>query len=103
MRLRLHTPTCPECGEPARGSSDFIPGIALFDGDPRSGRVDYVGETKVLWDGQFNAVDLADPAGTPPGDQHADLTLLPGVPREEQMQVQCRSGHEWITRFDTKE
>lgn len=96
MRLRLHTPTCPECGEPARGSSDFIPGIALFDGDPRSGRVDYVGETKVLWDGQFNAVELAA------SDSRA-LPLLKGVPREEQMQVQCRSGHEWITRFDTKE
>ena len=96
MRLRLHTPKCPECGEPARGSSDFIPGIALFDGDPRSGRVDYVGETEVLWDGQFNAIELADERGP-------DLPLIPDVSISEQMQVQCRDGHEWITRFDTEE
>ena len=103
MRLMLKTPKCPKCGKPAIGSSDFIPGCALFDGDPSEGAVDYAGETKVYWDGQFNASDLADPPGTPPGDAHAELTLLEGVPREQQMQVQCDDGHEWITSFKTKE
>ena len=37
MRLLLYTPKCPTCGRPARGASDFIPGIALFNGDPSSG------------------------------------------------------------------
>jgi hypothetical protein len=94
--VKLHTPSCPHegCGEPAIGAADFVPACARFDGDPTEGPVDYVGDTEVHWDGQFNASELA----TNGSDDH-HLALDPNVPASEQIQVQCRAGHEWITRF----
>lgn len=51
--MRLTKPVCPECGGPAVGTCDTIPGIALFSGvDAESGEADWCGETKVFWDGQ---------------------------------------------------
>jgi hypothetical protein len=50
---------CPECGEIAIGTVDLIPGIALLDFDD-DGEADYVGETKVCWDGQFSETDAED-------------------------------------------
>jgi hypothetical protein len=93
--VKLHTPRCPHegCGKPAIGASDFTPGCALFDGDPTEGPVDYCGETEMYWDGQINASEFATHDTAEP-----HLALLPDVPLNEQMQVQCEDGHEWITR-----
>jgi len=33
-RMRLHTPLCPECGEPANGTLERLTGRADFDGVP---------------------------------------------------------------------
>jgi hypothetical protein len=92
--VKLHTPICPQCGKPAKGSSDFIPGTALFDGDPSEGPVQYYGETEVHWDGQFNASECATEDSA-----EASLRLLKDVPPVAQMQVVCPNGHEWITQF----
>lgn len=50
--MRLDSPLCPECGEPAIGTLDTIQGVAMFDGDPSKGLVEYSGGTKISWDTQ---------------------------------------------------
>ena len=79
--MKLSKPTCPECGQPAIGTCDTIPGCALFmtaaGGDPDGNPdVEYGGETKVYWDGQMT--DKVD-----------------GLP-----QVQCHAGHQWGTEIE---
>lgn len=54
--MRLLTPTCPECGEPAQWTVDCIPGGALIDLD-EDGTFEYAGETKMFWDGQTTETD----------------------------------------------
>jgi len=89
--MKLKTPKCPHCGQSAIGSSDWVPGCALFDADPADGPVEYVGETRMFWDGQLNAADM-------PGQQHTAA-----VPPLAEMQVQCVHGHEWITQCEEAE
>ena len=49
--MRLTPWKCPRCGQPAAGTLETIPGLALlmFDDD---GQAEYSGETRVLWNGQ---------------------------------------------------
>lgn len=78
--MRLEKPSCPECGAPAIGTLDRIPGVALFDpgDDPTQGPVEYVGETDVDWDGQQTETD----------------------PMSEDPIVVCANGHTWDTAID---
>ena len=52
--MKLAEPKCPICEDPAVGTMDLIPGVALFDDDPtdESAVIEYMGETEVDWDGQ---------------------------------------------------
>lgn len=95
MAFKLHIPKCPHCDKPAVGTSDMIPAIAKFDGDPAAGTVDYCGESEVLWDGQYNVVELAKF-----GKRGDPLALRRRVKKSRQIQVVCEDGHEWITVFD---
>lgn len=74
--------TCPECGEPARGTSDYVPGCALFTEPDEDGEVEYSGSTDCYWDGQTNAAELL-------GD------LEDGDCDTSKTRLQCDSGHEW--------
>lgn len=52
--MKLSTPLCPECGKPARGTYDNIPGIAIFGDYPsEDGEVHYCDTTDVDWNGQY--------------------------------------------------
>lgn len=68
---------CPECGQPAKGTLETVPGLALltFDDD---GKAEYDGETKIDWDGQESQQD------------ECGRSLL-----------ECHAGHQWpATRED---
>jgi hypothetical protein len=69
--MRFKPWKCPECGQPAKGTVDTIPGLALlaFDGE---GNAEYDGETKVDWDNQTTRHDEAG----------HDL-------------LECPAGHQW--------
>ena len=69
--MRLNPPTCPVCGQIARGTVEIIPGLALLSFD-ESGEADYAGETQVHWDGQ-----------TTDRDNQGRVRLI------------CSAGHDW--------
>lgn len=72
------TPVCPECGLPAYGAVERIPGVALLAEVPGPGKdVEWAGETKVEWDGQTTETD-------------ADGRVL----------LTCRSCHEWWSKVE---
>lgn len=72
----FETPTCPECGLPAYGTVEHIPGVALLAEDATPGTdVEWAGETKVEWDGQTTESDA-----------------------EGRVLLTCRSGHEWWSK-----
>jgi hypothetical protein len=51
--MKLHTPMCPECGEPANGTLEHLTGRADFNGEPGPDvDVDYGGWTEIWWDEQ---------------------------------------------------
>lgn len=50
--MRLSVPNCPTCRQPAIGTVDVIPGIALFTDIEPDGSTTYCDETRVDWDGQ---------------------------------------------------
>jgi hypothetical protein len=76
--MKLSKPICPTCGEPAIGTCDTIPGIALFDGCPTGGNdVEWDGETEVCWNGQMTDLDSE--------------TKLP--------LVCCHNGHDWPSKI----
>jgi hypothetical protein len=48
--MRIHTPLCPKCGEPAKGTVERLAGRADFDREPHPGiDVEYSGWTEVWW------------------------------------------------------
>jgi hypothetical protein len=81
----LHTPFCPECGEPAEGIFKRLTGTAEFNGVPGPGiDVDYEGSTKVWWDDQHTAIEReSEPSG----------------PNNRPMVI-CANGHVWPTAID---
>jgi hypothetical protein len=74
--MRFDPATCPECGEPARGTLDDITGCAQFSDPDTKGNVEYAGDTEVFWDGQM----------TRKGNTEGTVMLLD------------RAGHEWEAR-----
>ena len=74
--MRLDPWKCPECDQPAKGTLETIPGIALLLFD-EYGDAEYLGETDVCWDGQ-----------TAVRDQEGRVTLI------------CADGHEWLASMD---
>ena len=74
--MRLDPWKCPECDQPAKGTLETIPGIALllFDED---GSAEYFGQTDVCWDGQ--------------------VTIRAGDGR---VTLICADGHEWLASVD---
>ena len=54
--MRFDPPTCPECGEYAKGTFETVPGLALlmFDAD---GEAEYFGQTDMCWDMQTTDLD----------------------------------------------
>lgn len=55
--MTFKTLNCPTCDEPAKGTYDRIPGIALFSTPDEDGSVDYEGETEIDWDGQITVTN----------------------------------------------
>ena len=51
--MRLAVPYCPTCHQPAVGTVDVIPAIALFTDIAPDGSVMYCGDTQVDWNGQL--------------------------------------------------
>jgi hypothetical protein len=47
---------CPECGEPAEGTVETVPGLALLVFDD-TGQAEYEGNTKIHWNGQKTCRD----------------------------------------------
>lgn len=75
--MKLLIPKCPQCGNPAVGTVDTVPGVALFDGNPSTGEVNYAGTTEVDWDGQETRKQEANPLVTC-GD-HEWATAIEGL------------------------
>lgn len=73
--MRFNPWKCPECGKPAAGTLETIPGMALLTFD-ENGEAEYDGETKVYWDGQTTVTKTT-----------AEL--------DEACLLQCPNGHEW--------
>jgi len=74
--MRLDPWKCPECDQPAKGTLETIPGIALllFDED---GNAEYFGQTDVCWDGQTTVRDDRD-----------------------RVRLICADGHEWLASIN---
>jgi hypothetical protein len=75
--MKISVPNCPNCGEPAEGTVDDVPGIALFGEIDENGRTEWGGETRVCWDGQ-----------------------MPRTNDAGEILVQCSEAHEWYTTID---
>lgn len=56
--MRLEPWKCPECDQPAKGTLETIPGVALLLFD-EEGNAEYAGGNDVCWDGQTTIVDDA--------------------------------------------
>ena len=83
--MKLHTPLCPECGEPANGTLERLTGRADFNGEPGLGvDVDYGGWTEIWWDEQRTILERDD---EPEGPDNRPL-------------VCCPNGHTWPTVID---
>jgi hypothetical protein len=69
--MRFKPWKCPECGQPAKGTLETIPGLALltFDDD---GQAEYDGETDIDWNNQATLHD----------DASRDM-------------LECPDGHQW--------
>jgi hypothetical protein len=68
---------CPECGQPAEGTLESTPGLALLIFD-EGANAEYEGETKMDWDHQATL-----------RDEEGCVTL------------ECKEGHRWpATRED---
>ena len=77
--MRFDPWKCPECGKPARGTHEMVPGLALLNFAP-DGEAEYEGETKMYWDGQTTDTDDAGKVllECPEGHQWpADITDVP--------------------------
>ena len=72
--IRIAQPRCPECEQPAIGTRDQVPCVAVFDGDPTAGPVEWSGDINVDWAGQ-------------------QMECGPG----KRSLVQCDNGHVWAT------
>ena len=83
--MRLHTPMCPQCGEPANGTLECLSGRADFNIEPGPGiDVDYGGWTEIWWDEQRTILERGD---EPEGPDNRPL-------------VCCPNGHTWPTVID---
>jgi hypothetical protein len=83
--MKLHKPTCPECGEPARGTVERLCGCAEFAGEPGPDTpVEYSGWTEIWWDEQRT---VHQKKGAPEGPDNLPL-------------VCCPNGHSWPTAID---
>ncbi len=51
-RVAPAIPTCPACGEMARGTLEVVHGVALVQLDAETGQITYAGETGMCWDSQ---------------------------------------------------
>lgn len=74
--MRFDPRKCPTCSQPARGTLDVIPGLALLLFD-EEGNAEYLGQTDVNWDGQETI-----------RDEHGRVRLM------------CPGGHEWSAVTD---
>ncbi len=51
-------PSCPNCGgQDSLGEIDLVPGIAWISRVSPSGKIEWAGETKMIWDNQYPAHD----------------------------------------------
>ncbi|MBN2561560.1 MAG: hypothetical protein JXQ75_11580 [Phycisphaerae bacterium] len=83
--MKLHTPLCPDCGEPAKGTLEHLTGRADFDGEPGPGvDVDYGGWTEIWWDEQRTVLEHEEKPESP----------------ENRPLVCCPNGHTWPTAID---
>ncbi len=83
--MRLHSPLCPKCGAPARGTLDRLPGRADFNMEPGVDvDVEYGGNTEIWWDEQRTVLEHDD---EPEGPTNRPI-------------VCCHNGHTWPSVID---
>ena len=70
--MRVDPHRCPDCGEPAEGTVDIVPGIAQFGDFTEDGITDWAGGTRMCWDGQ-----------------------MPQTDAQGRTLVQCEHAHDW--------
>ena len=77
--MRFDLWKCPECGQPAKGMLEMVPGLTrlLFDGE---GDAEYAGGVDLCWDGQTAVCDEQDRAT-----------------------LECVEGHLWSAEFTPDE
>lgn len=51
--MKFEPINCPECGELARGTVEWVPACAYFTEPDEKGEVEYSGETEPFWEGQL--------------------------------------------------
>ena len=81
--MKIHQPTCPECGEAAVGTVERLMGRAEFTTVADDGTTEYSGWTEIWWDEQ-RTVHQKD---APKGPDNLPL-------------VCCPNGHSWPTAID---
>ena len=74
--MRFNPFRCPECDQPATGTVETVPGVALLLFDEER-NAEYAGETKIDWDRQTS------------------LTAARG-----RVTLECPDGHQWQAMSD---
>ncbi len=70
--MQWEQPTCPECGERARGRLEVVQAEAMFN-QAEDGSYEFAGESEIYWDDQKP------------------------IPGGELQVLLCHEGHEWHT------
>ena len=83
--MRLINPSCPECGERAIGTGEWVPVTALIEIDP-GGEYGHTGRTTLHWNGMLSDQDLA------PCFQSGSHEAAPGS-----VGLVCNNGHQWAS------
>jgi hypothetical protein len=79
--MRFKPWKCPECGQPAAGALETVPGLALLVFDD-GGQAQYEGETKIDWNGQATCRDESGKAALECPAGHRWPAELVGEPAE---------------------
>ena len=67
---------CPQCDQPAEGTRETVPGLALLVFDD-NGRAEYEGETKIDWNIQTTCRD-----------------------ESSKVILECPDGHQWSAEYE---
>jgi len=75
MAMTFDVPRCTICGDLARGTLEWVPGVAILT-CAENGEAQYEGATRMDWDGQSTCRD-----------------------EEGRVTLECANGHRWKSRL----